>query len=78
MGQAARRSKGEPVTPTRSSDAFTADRLWYQDAVIYEVPVRAFQDSTGNGIGDFRGLTSRLDYLADLGVTAIWVLPFYP
>ncbi|MEM7623169.1 MAG: maltose alpha-D-glucosyltransferase, partial [Planctomycetota bacterium] len=51
---------------------------WYKDAVIYEVHVRAFQDSNGDGIGDFRGLTSRLDYLQDLGVTAVWVLPFYP
>ena len=51
---------------------------WYKDAVIYELHVRAFRDSTGNGMGDFRGLTSRLDYLADLGVTAVWLLPFYP
>jgi maltose alpha-D-glucosyltransferase/alpha-amylase len=52
--------------------------LWYQSAVIYEVHVRAFQDSDGDGTGDFRGLTSRLDYLRDLGITAIWLLPFYP
>lgn len=51
---------------------------WYQDAVIYEVHVRAFSDSNGDGIGDFRGLTNRLDYLQQLGVTAIWLLPFYP
>ncbi len=54
------------------------DPLWYKDAVIYEVHVRAFADSNGDGIGDFRGLTSRLDYLQDLGVTALWLLPFYP
>jgi maltose alpha-D-glucosyltransferase/alpha-amylase len=54
------------------------DPLWYKDAVIYEVHVRAFRDSNGDGIGDFRGLTEKLDYLRDLGVTAIWVLPFYP
>ncbi len=54
------------------------DPFWYKDAVIYEVHVRAFQDSDGDGIGDFRGLTRRLDYLHDLGVTAIWLLPFYP
>ncbi len=54
------------------------DPLWYKDAVIYEVHVRAFADSDGDGIGDFRGLTSKLDYLQDLGVTAIWLLPFYP
>ncbi len=51
---------------------------WYKDAVIYEVHVRAFADSDGNGIGDFQGLTSKLDYLRDLGVTAIWLLPFSP
>ncbi len=51
---------------------------WYKDAVIYEVHVRAFADSNDDGIGDFPGLTSRLDYLSRLGVTAIWLLPFYP
>ena len=51
---------------------------WYHEAVIYEAHVRAFRDDNGDGIGDFRGLTSKLDYLRDLGVTAIWVLPFYP
>src|ERR671918_453441 len=54
------------------------DPLWYRDAIIYELHVRAFQDSGGDGIGDFRGLTRRLNYLADLGVTALWLLPFYP
>jgi maltose alpha-D-glucosyltransferase / alpha-amylase len=52
--------------------------LWYRDAVIYEVPVRAFRDESGDGVGDFRGLTSKLDYIRDLGVTTLWVLPFYP
>ncbi len=52
--------------------------LWYKDIVIYEVHVRAFYDSNADGIGDFRGLTERLDYLQDLGITAIWLLPFYP
>ncbi|MGD9694087.1 MAG: maltose alpha-D-glucosyltransferase [Thermoleophilia bacterium] len=51
---------------------------WYRDAVIYELHVRAFADSNEDGIGDFRGLISKLDYLHDLGVTAIWLLPFYP
>ena len=54
------------------------DPLWYKDAVLYEVHVRAFADGNGDGVGDFKGLTARLDYLRDLGVTAIWVLPFYP
>ncbi|HEV2394279.1 MAG TPA: maltose alpha-D-glucosyltransferase [Verrucomicrobiae bacterium] len=54
------------------------DPLWYKDAIIYEVHVRAFFDSDADGIGDFGGLTERLDYLSDLGITAIWLLPFYP
>jgi len=55
-----------------------ADPLWYKDAVIYELHPRAFNDSNGDGIGDFPGLLQRLDYVQDLGVTAIWLLPFYP
>ena len=51
---------------------------WYKDAVIYELHVRAFADSGGDGIGDFDGLRGRLDYLQELGVTALWLLPFYP
>ena len=51
---------------------------WYKSAIIYEVHVRAFCDSDGDGKGDFHGLTSKLDYIQDLGITAIWVLPFYP
>ena len=54
------------------------DPLWYKDAIIYEVHVRAFFDSDGDGVGDFTGLTEKLDYLEDLGVTALWLLPFYP
>ncbi|MFL5339873.1 MAG: maltose alpha-D-glucosyltransferase, partial [Gemmataceae bacterium] len=56
----------------------TADPLWYKDAIIYELHVRAFHDSDGDGYGDFRGLTQKVDYLEDLGVTVIWLLPFYP
>lgn len=54
------------------------DLLWFKDAIIYELHVKTFQDSDGDGVGDFRGLISRLDYLAELGVTALWLLPFYP
>ena len=54
------------------------DPLWFKDAIIYEVPIQAFADSNADGIGDFRGLTEKLDYLQNLGVTAIWVLPFFP
>ncbi len=52
--------------------------LWYKDAVIYEVHVRSFYDSNDDGIGDFPGMIEKLDYLRDLGVTALWLLPFYP
>jgi maltose alpha-D-glucosyltransferase/alpha-amylase len=54
------------------------DPLWYKDAVIYELHVRAFADSNDDGIGDFQGLISKLDYLQSLGVTCLWILPFFP
>jgi maltose alpha-D-glucosyltransferase/alpha-amylase len=54
------------------------DNLWYKDAVIYQLHVRTFCDNNGDGIGDFLGLTQRLPYLQELGITAIWLLPFYP
>ena len=55
-----------------------ADPLWYKDAIIYELHVRAFRDSNADGIGDFPGLIEKMDYLQDLGVTCIWLLPFFP
>src|SRR5579859_2691429 len=54
------------------------DPLWYKDAIFYELRVRSFYDSSGDGVGDFPGLTAKLDYLRELGVTALWLLPFYP
>ncbi|HOY09944.1 MAG TPA: alpha-amylase family glycosyl hydrolase, partial [Candidatus Omnitrophota bacterium] len=54
------------------------DPLWYKDAIIYQLHVKTFYDSDGDGFGDLRGLTAKLDYLKNLGVTAIWLLPFYP
>jgi maltose alpha-D-glucosyltransferase/alpha-amylase len=54
------------------------DAQWYKDAVIYQVHVRAFQDSNGDGIGDFTGLAQRLDYLQRLGINALWLMPFFP
>jgi len=54
------------------------DPLWYKDAIIYELHVRAFADSNADGIGDFQGLISKLDYLQELGVTCLWLLPFFP
>jgi maltose alpha-D-glucosyltransferase/alpha-amylase len=58
--------------------ALDDDPLWYKDAILYEIHIRAFMDSNGDGIGDFPGLIEKLDYLQDLGVTALWLLPFYP
>jgi maltose alpha-D-glucosyltransferase / alpha-amylase len=63
---------------SRKIEPADTDPLWYKDAIVYELHVRAFKDNSGDGMGDFKGLTEKLDYLADLGVTAIWVLPFYP
>jgi maltose alpha-D-glucosyltransferase / alpha-amylase len=55
-----------------------SDPLWYKDAIIYELHVKTFHDSNADGIGDFRGLMEKLDYLQELGISAIWLLPFYP
>jgi maltose alpha-D-glucosyltransferase / alpha-amylase len=69
------------IVPTLDSDATRKaydDGLWFKDAVIYQLHVKAFQDSNGDGIGDFAGLTERLDYLRELGVNTLWLLPFYP
>jgi maltose alpha-D-glucosyltransferase / alpha-amylase len=54
------------------------DLLWYRDAIIYQLHVKSFFDANNDGIGDFAGLTEKLDYIKDLGATAIWVMPFYP
>src|SRR5205807_8037601 len=54
------------------------DALWYKNAIIYQVHVRAFYDSNGDGIGDFEGLAQKLDYLRELGVDTIWLMPFFP
>jgi maltose alpha-D-glucosyltransferase/alpha-amylase len=64
-----------PKTKKRSS---TTDPQWYKDAIIYELHVKAFADSNGDGIGDFPGLMGKLDYLQSLGVTCLWILPFFP
>lgn len=69
MSQALLRSIVSPLT---------SNPLWYKDAIIYELPVRAFFDSDGDGVGDFQGLTEKLDYLQELGITAVWLLPFFP
>src|SRR3569623_2891514 len=64
---AARRVESQGANPT-----------WYKDAIIYELRVRSYYDANGDGLGDFLGAAAKLDYLQDLGVTAIWMLPFYP
>ena len=73
-----RRADLEPRSPHDAAGARRTTALWYKDAVIYQLHVKAFFDSNDDGIGDFRGLTSKLDYIQDLGVNAIWLLPFYP
>ena len=71
-------ARPEGPTPISEDGRPEADALWYKDAVIYEVHVRAFFDSNDDGIGDFAGLTRKLDYIHSLGVNTIWLLPFYP
>ncbi len=67
-----------PIKHMPILNRFEEDPLWYKDAIIYELHVRAFFDQNGDGMGDFSGLTQKLDYLQDLGVTAVWLLPFCP
>jgi maltose alpha-D-glucosyltransferase / alpha-amylase len=71
-------SELEKGTPPLQQPGSTIDPLWYKDAIIYELHVRAFKDSNGDGIGDLGGLLQKLDYLQDLGVTCLWLLPFFP
>src|SRR6186713_2564361 len=66
----------EAVVPAAS--AADDDPLWYKDAIIYQAHVKSFFDSNNDGIGDFRGLTQKLDYLQALGITCLWLLPFFP
>jgi maltose alpha-D-glucosyltransferase/alpha-amylase len=67
-----------PLDSTAPSGLIVDDPLWYKDAVIYQLNVKSFFDSNDDGIGDFRGLTSKLGYIRDLGVNTIWLMPFYP
>jgi maltose alpha-D-glucosyltransferase/alpha-amylase len=71
--QADRRATASPRIAARADDP-----LWYKDAVIYQLHVKSFFDGNDDGIGDFEGLIAKLDYIASLGVTAVWLLPFYP
>src|SRR5262249_45641920 len=85
-----RRTKDEALTvetpqltisitaPAGTQPTAEDEALWYKDAVIYEAHVKSFFDSNNDGIGDYQGLTQKLDYLQGLGVTCIWLLPFFP
>src|SRR5271154_1767227 len=66
------------LDPTALTGLQSQDALWYKDAVIYQVNVKSFFDSNADGIGDFKGLTSKLEYIRDLGVNTLWVMAFYP
>jgi maltose alpha-D-glucosyltransferase / alpha-amylase len=74
------RDLSSPITGTQTGAAPREgdDALWYKDAVVYQLHIKAFFDSNDDGFGDFRGLTSKLDYVKDLGVNTVWLLPFYP
>jgi len=66
------------VRPRLARPSLTDDPLWYKDAIIYQLHIKSFFDANNDGVGDFPGLISKLDYIADLGVNTIWLLPFYP
>src|SRR5262249_11344047 len=67
-----------PAANASSQPGWVDDPLWYKDAIVYEVHVRAFYDSNNDGVGDLAGLAQKLDYIQDLGVNTVWLLPFYP
>jgi maltose alpha-D-glucosyltransferase/alpha-amylase len=70
-------STGERRAMIRGPETKT-DPLWYKDAVIYQLHIKSFFDANNDGVGDFAGLISKLDYIAEIGVTCIWLFPFYP
>jgi maltose alpha-D-glucosyltransferase/alpha-amylase len=77
QAEVGRSAPGGPLLPTPCS-LLSSSPDWYLDAIFYKLPVKSFFDSTGDGLGDFPGLTRKLDYLAELGVTCLWLLPFFP
>lgn len=74
----AQETKSSPASEQHATKAKSASTPWWQQAVIYEIYPRSFQDSNGDGIGDLKGVTQRLDYLKELGVDAVWLTPFFP
>ncbi len=64
--------------PLPAAETAAEDHAWYKDAIIYQLHVKSFFDANNDGVGDFAGLMAKLDYIAGLGVTAVWLLPFYP
>lgn len=64
--------------PEGTATTLSDDPLWYRDAVIYQLNVKAFFDTNDDGVGDFKGVTAKLDYVKELGVNTIWLMPFYP
>jgi maltose alpha-D-glucosyltransferase/alpha-amylase len=68
----------EEAKPLVQAAAAETDPHWYKDALIYQTHIKAFHDANGDGVGDFEGLIQKLDYIQELGVSAIWLLPFYP
>src|SRR5215510_14659959 len=66
------------TAPSGTPTALDNDSLWYKDAIIYQLHIKSYRDSNGDGFGDFRGLIQKLDYIHQLGANTIWLLPFYP
>src|SRR5215472_16161246 len=73
----ARMDQPVAATPTTPVEPIK-DRLWYKDAIVYQLHIKAFFDANEDGLGDFQGLAEKLEYVKDLGVNTIWLLPFYP
>src|SRR5690606_33018527 len=77
-GMSARGIKGGEAVKNGSAIVSRNDPGWYKDAVIYQLHVKSFHDANDDGVGDFQGLIAKLDYIAELGVDTVWLLPFYP
>jgi alpha-glucosidase len=78
LTSACRAAAPAPAVPTSRGDAAPEVHAWWQDAVFYEIYSRSLADSNGDGIGDLAGITSKLDYLKEVGIDAVWITPCYP